>query len=121
MVEGCSFERADFQGARLQGSTLRGTRLAGANFTRANADRADFSSCDLSGATLTQCSLRDALLIRADLTDAATQAKFTDEAALKAMKEGINDKSGKVLMKPIENVSEVEMKALVGHVRTLKK
>ncbi len=57
----------------------------------------------------------------ADLTAAATQAKFTDEAALKAMKEGIKDKGGKVLMKPIEDVSEGDMKALVGHVRTLKK
>jgi cytochrome c553 len=57
----------------------------------------------------------------ADLTDAATQAKFTDADALKAMKEGIKDKSGKVAMKPIENVSEPDMKALVGYVRTLKK
>lgn len=57
----------------------------------------------------------------ADLTDAATQAKFTDAEALKAMKEGIKDKDGKLSMKPIENVSEPEMKDLVGYVRTLKK
>lgn len=57
----------------------------------------------------------------ADLTDPAVQAKFTDEAAMKAMKEGIKDKSDKVAMKPIENVSEADMKALVAYVRTLKK
>jgi cytochrome c553 len=57
----------------------------------------------------------------ADLTDPAVQSKFTDDAALKAMKEGIKDKSDKLAMKPIENVSEPEMKDLVGYVRTLKK
>jgi cytochrome c6 len=57
----------------------------------------------------------------ADLTDAAVQAKFTDDQALKAMKEGVKDKDGKVTMKPIEDVSEGDLKALVGYVRTLKK
>jgi cytochrome c553 len=57
----------------------------------------------------------------ADLSDAAVQAKFTDEEALKAMKDGVKDKGGKQVMKPAENVSEAEMKALVGYVRTLKK
>ena len=57
----------------------------------------------------------------ADLSDAAVQAKFTDADALQAMKEGLKDKSDKVTMKPIENVSEADMKALVGYVRTLKK
>jgi cytochrome c553 len=56
-----------------------------------------------------------------DLSDAAVQAKFSDEQALKAMKEGVKDKDGKVTMKPIENVSDAELKALVAHVRTLKK
>ncbi len=56
-----------------------------------------------------------------DLTDAKVQAKFTDEEAMKAMKDGIKDKDGKVTMKPIENVSEADMKALVAHVRALKK
>lgn len=57
----------------------------------------------------------------ADLTDAKVQAKFTDEQAIKAMKEGVKDKDGKVAMKPIENLSEADMKALVGYVRGLKK
>jgi len=56
-----------------------------------------------------------------DLTDAKVQAKFTDEEALKAMKEGIKDKDGKVTMKPVENMSEADMKALVAYVRGLKK
>ena len=33
----------------------------------------------------------------------------------------IKDKDGKVSMKPIENLSEADMKALVTHVRSLKK
>lgn len=57
----------------------------------------------------------------ADLSDAKVQAKFTDADALKAMKEGIKDKAGKVAMKPAEGVSEDEMQALVTHVRGLKK
>ena len=55
-----------------------------------------------------------------DLSDATVQAKFTDDQAFKALKEGLKDKNDKVTMKPIENVSEAEMKALVAHVRALK-
>ena len=57
----------------------------------------------------------------ADLTDAKVQEKFTDADALTAMKEGVKDKDGKVAMKPIEGVSDGDMKALVGYVRALKK
>jgi cytochrome c553 len=57
----------------------------------------------------------------ADLTDPAVQAKFTDEAALKAMKDGVTDKAGKVAMKPIEGLPADEMPALVKFVRDLKK
>lgn len=56
-----------------------------------------------------------------DLTDAAVQAKFTDEQAMKAMKEGVKDEKGKVSMKPVEGLAEGDMKALVAHVRALKK
>lgn len=56
-----------------------------------------------------------------DLSDASVQSKFTDEEALKAIKEGMKDKDGKVTMKPIEGLNEAEMKALVAHVRSLKK
>lgn len=57
----------------------------------------------------------------ADLTDAKVQAGFTDEDATKAIKEGVKDKSGKVTMKAIEGLTDDEVKALVQHVRSLKK
>jgi cytochrome c553 len=56
-----------------------------------------------------------------DLSDAQVQAKFTDEQAFKSMKEGVKDKDGKQAMKPIEGLSDADMKALVGYVRSLKK
>lgn len=55
-----------------------------------------------------------------DLTDAKVQAKFTDADVVKAIKEGVKDKDGKLAMKPIE-MSDDEMKALVPYVRGLKK
>lgn len=56
-----------------------------------------------------------------DLTDAKVQAKFTDEQAFKAMKEGIKDEGGKTTMKPVEGLTDDDIKALVAYVRTLKK
>jgi cytochrome c553 len=56
-----------------------------------------------------------------DLSDAAIQAKFTDEEAFKAMKVGVNDDKGKQVMKPTEEISDAEMHALVAYVRALKK
>ena len=56
-----------------------------------------------------------------DLTDAKLQAELKDEAAIKAIKEGIKDSEGKIKMKPAEGLSDDEIKALVAHVRTLKK
>ena len=56
-----------------------------------------------------------------DLTDAAYQGSFTDEDAFKAIKDGVKDDSGKQKMKPIEGLSDEEMKALVAYVRGLKK
>lgn len=56
-----------------------------------------------------------------DLTDAKVQASFTDEQAAKAMKEGIKDSEGKMRMKPIEGLSDDDIKALVQKVRSLKK
>jgi len=54
-------------------------------------------------------------------TDAAVQASFKDEEAFKALKEGLKDKDGKLLMKPAEGVSDEEIKALVQYVRAFKK
>ncbi len=56
-----------------------------------------------------------------DLTDAKLQAELKDDQAFKSIKEGIKDSDGKIKMKPAEGLSEDEIKALVTHVRTLKK
>jgi len=56
-----------------------------------------------------------------DLTDATVQASFTDDAAAKAIKEGIKEE-GKTKMKAIgDKLTDDEVKALVAYVRTLKK
>jgi mono/diheme cytochrome c family protein len=56
-----------------------------------------------------------------DLSDAAVQAKFTDEQIFKAMKSGLTDDQGKTVMKAVEGLTDGEMKALVVYVRGLKK
>ena len=56
-----------------------------------------------------------------DYTDPKVQAAVTDEAAFKAIKEGLKDKEGKVAMKPVENLTDEEIKALVAHMRKFKK
>jgi len=56
-----------------------------------------------------------------DMTDAKVQAEFTDDAAFKAIKEGLKDKDGKMQMKAAEGLSDDEVKALVKHVREFKK
>jgi cytochrome c551/c552 len=56
-----------------------------------------------------------------DLTDAKLQAELKDDQAFKSIKEGIKDSEGKIKMKPAENISDGEIKALVQYVRTLKK
>ena len=55
-----------------------------------------------------------------DFTDAKYQATMKDEDMLKAIKEGVKD-GDKVRMKPIEGLSDEEMKALVAYVRAFKK
>jgi len=56
-----------------------------------------------------------------DMTDAKVQADIKDDAAFKALKEGLKSDDGKTLMKPFEQLSDDEIKALVAYVRTLKK
>ncbi len=56
-----------------------------------------------------------------DVTDAAFQAKFTDEEAAKSIKLGLKDAKEKVIMKAISGVSDNDIKALVTYVRSLKK
>ena len=55
-----------------------------------------------------------------DFSDAKVQASFTDEQAFKALKEGLKDADDKTRMKPVENLSDDDIKALVKYFRTLK-
>lgn len=56
-----------------------------------------------------------------DYTDAKVQGALTDDAAFKAIKEGLKDKDGKQLMKPSEGLSDADIKAVVAYMRTFKK
>ncbi len=57
-----------------------------------------------------------------DLTDAKYQASFTDEQMFKQIKEGLKDKDGKEKMKAFGgSLSDEDIKALIAHVRGLKK
>lgn len=56
-----------------------------------------------------------------DFTDARFQAALKDEEAFKAIKQGVRDKAGKPVMKPLEGVSDEDIRALVKYVRTFKK
>jgi cytochrome c553 len=60
------------------------------------------------------------LLGAKDYTDPAVQAAVTDDAAIKATKEGFS-KDGKVVMKPNTTLSDADIKAVVGYMRTFKK
>jgi cytochrome c6 len=55
-----------------------------------------------------------------DFTDAKVQADLKDDAAFKAIKEGLKNADDKTLMKPFDNLSDDEIKALVAYVRSLK-
>ncbi|HEX9047492.1 MAG TPA: cytochrome c [Verrucomicrobiae bacterium] len=56
-----------------------------------------------------------------DFTDAKVQDEIKDDAAFKAIKEGLKSPEDKTLMKPFDNLSDDEIKALVAYVRGLKK
>jgi cytochrome c553 len=56
-----------------------------------------------------------------DYSDAKVQEALKDDAAFKAIKEGLKDKDGKVVMKPIEEASDEDIKGLVAYMRTFKK
>ena len=56
-----------------------------------------------------------------DYTDAKVQEELKDDAALKAIKEGLKDKEGKSLMKPAESLSDGDIKGLVAYLRKFKK
>jgi len=56
-----------------------------------------------------------------DYTDAKVQADLKDADGIKAIKEGLKDKEGKVLMKPAEGLGDDDIKGLVAYLRTFKK
>lgn len=56
-----------------------------------------------------------------DFTDAKVQADIKDDAAFKAIKEGLKSSDDKTLMKPYDTLSDDEIKALVTYIRGLKK
>jgi cytochrome c553 len=56
-----------------------------------------------------------------DYSDPKVQEALKDAAAFKAIKEGFKEKDGKVVMKPIEEASDDDIKALVAYMRTFKK
>lgn len=55
-----------------------------------------------------------------DMTTAEYQTNLKDDAAFKAIKEGIKD-GDTVKMKPAEDLSDAEIKDLVAYVRKFKK
>ncbi len=56
-----------------------------------------------------------------DYSSPKTWEGVKDDAAIKAVKEGVKDKEGKVVMKPTEGVSDADAKAMVGYMKSLKK
>ena len=56
-----------------------------------------------------------------DYTDPKVQDALKDDAAIKAVKEGVKDKDGKVVMKPTEGASDEDIKAMIAYMRTFKK
>jgi cytochrome c6 len=56
-----------------------------------------------------------------DFTDAKVQGDMKDDAAFKAIKEGLKSPEDKTLMKPFDSLSDADIKALVAYVRGLKK
>ena len=56
-----------------------------------------------------------------DFTDAKVQADIKDDAATKAISEGLKSDDCKTLMKPFDALTADEVKALVAYVHGLKK
>lgn len=56
-----------------------------------------------------------------DYTSAKVQDELKDEDAIKAIKKGYKDKSGKEVMKPAEDMSDDDTKAVLAYLRSFKK
>lgn len=55
-----------------------------------------------------------------DFTDPKVQADLKDDAAFKALREGLKNSDGKTLMKPFDALSDDQIKSLIAYVRSLK-
>ncbi len=55
-----------------------------------------------------------------DFTDAKVQADIKDDAAFKALREGLKSDDGKTLMKPFDALSDDQIKGLIAYVHSLK-
>ena len=56
-----------------------------------------------------------------DYSDPKVQSALTDEAGVKAIKEGVKDADGKTVMKASEGISDSDAKAIIAYMRTFKK
>ncbi len=56
-----------------------------------------------------------------DYSSAKTWEALKDSPAVKAIKDGVKDKDGKVVMKPTEGVTDTEATAIIDYMKTLKK
>lgn len=56
-----------------------------------------------------------------DYSDPKVVAEMKDDAAFKAIKDGLKDKEDKTLMKPLEGASDADIKALVEYMKTFVK
>lgn len=56
-----------------------------------------------------------------DYTDPKVQAALTDDAAIKAIKEGVKNQDGKTVMRADKKLSDSDVKAVVAYLRTFKK
>jgi cytochrome c553 len=56
-----------------------------------------------------------------DMTDAKVQADIKDDKAFKSLKEGLKDGDKTLMQAYSEKLSDDEIKALIAHVRSLKK
>ncbi|MGO8765263.1 MAG: c-type cytochrome [Limisphaerales bacterium] len=55
-----------------------------------------------------------------DFTDAKVQADIKDDAAFKALRNGLQNADGKTLMKPFDSLTDDQIKSLIAYVRSLK-
>lgn len=104
--------------------TLTITMLAAGALTAAAADAKenyDKSCAKCHGADGKGQTKMGTKLGAKDYTDAKVQEAMKDDAAFKAIKEGLKDKEDKVLMKPAEDLSDTDIKALIAYMRAFKK